>query len=305
MVPDVSLTSIFIQSVTNCVFSYSVIDRGCAAAPYGTASVHLQLARQVTFDHVTINNTPETGKHDECAIDFETDVDGCIIKYCTFENNAGAALEFLANRSVAFDSAFSRNVEVYNSFFRNNNWAYKKPIPSQIQIVDERPNRPTGTIHDNNYINASGVLFFGGDGDLSGFNVYNNVEGYGTDQTSPSVDKINPLSATQIEVVFSEPVEKTSAEDVNHYSIDGGIGRPQSSILTSSNRVILTVSNLTPNLQYTLTVSSVSDNNENTMGIENKTFTYVVVIDSTPPQISSVSATSANTVIISFNEVLD
>ena len=46
-IPDVSLTSLFLQCVTGAVLRDSVIDKGAGGAPWGTAAIHLQLARDV------------------------------------------------------------------------------------------------------------------------------------------------------------------------------------------------------------------------------------------------------------------
>ena len=167
-VPDVSLSSLFIQCVTNAVFRDSVIDVGAGGAPWGAAGIHLQLARNVLIENVTIKNMPHTGTNDECAIDFETDVDTCCIFNSTFENNAGAALEFLANQDGS-GSPVSRNISIINCMFRNNNWAQIYPNAGQIQIVNWNvDNRPTGVIFGCSFENPENVMFVNGDGDLSG-----------------------------------------------------------------------------------------------------------------------------------------
>lgn len=167
-VPDVSLSSLFIQCVTNAVFRDSVIDTGAGGAPWGAAGVHLQLARNVLIDGVTIKNMPHTGTNDECAIDFETDVDTCVIVNSVFENNAGAALEFLAN-SDGSETPVSRNVTVVDCTFRNNNWAKIYPNAGQIQIVNWTvDNRPTGIVYNCRFENPKDVDSINGDGDLSG-----------------------------------------------------------------------------------------------------------------------------------------
>lgn len=175
-VPDVSLSSLFIQCVTNAVFRNSTIDVGAGGAPWGAAGIHLQLARNVLIDHVTIKNMPHTGTNDECAIDFETDVDTCVIINSTFDNNAGAALEFLANKDGSL-MPVSRNISVINCVFRNNNWAKIYPNAGQIQIVNWNvDNRPTGVICGCIFENPEAVTFVDGDGDLSGMVQLDNRE---------------------------------------------------------------------------------------------------------------------------------
>ncbi|MDD4699297.1 MAG: hypothetical protein PHV07_03440 [Oscillospiraceae bacterium] len=171
-VKDVSLSSLFIQCVNNLEFSDSKIDVGAGGAPWGAAAVHLQLAKNILIDNVVIDNMPHTGTNDECAIDFETDVEDCVIKNCSFSNNAGAALEFLANIDGSA-TPVSRNIKVINCKFNNNNWAKIYPNAGQIQIVDWNTyNRPTIDIINCEFKNTNCVEDVNGDGDLTGVNVY-------------------------------------------------------------------------------------------------------------------------------------
>lgn len=173
-VPEVSLTSIFLQCVTNAVLKDTVIDKGAGGAPWGTAAVHLQLCKNVRIENVTIKNMPHTEVSDECGIDFETDVEDCVIIGCTFENNAGAAIEFLANFDVS-EQAVSRNIIIENCRFLNNNWACLYNNPSQILTQDwQRDNCPSVTVRNCIYENPENIIFVGGDGDLSNFDLINN-----------------------------------------------------------------------------------------------------------------------------------
>ena len=74
-------------------------------------------------------------------------------------HNAGAAIEVLG-----LSSPQPKNVEIRNSRFIRNNWA-RKLGPSEIFIWGTKNPDPkvccsTGTIHDNGYVLASGVVFF-------------------------------------------------------------------------------------------------------------------------------------------------
>ena len=175
-IPDVSLTSLFLQCVTGAVLRDSVIDKGAGGAPWGTAAIHLQLARDVLVENVTIRNMPHTDVSDECGIDFETDVEGCIIRRCVFENNAGPAVEFLANYDVS-DQASSRDIILEECTFLRNNWACLYANPAQILVQDwQRDNRPTGRITGCRYENPAGAGFLGGDGGIDGFVTEGNID---------------------------------------------------------------------------------------------------------------------------------
>ncbi|HHV51473.1 MAG TPA: right-handed parallel beta-helix repeat-containing protein [Clostridiales bacterium] len=175
-VPDVSLTSMFLQCVTNAIVKNVVIDKGAGGAPWGTAAIHLQLAKNVHLENVTILNMPHTGVSDQCGIDFEADVDNCSIINCTFMNNAGAAIEFLANFDCSPD-AVSRNILIKGCKFFNNNYMKMYTNPSQILVQNwQKDNRPTGWIVDCEYLNPEEVVFLGGDGFTDGFVTHNNTE---------------------------------------------------------------------------------------------------------------------------------
>ena len=165
-IPDVSVSSLFIQCVTKAVFRNSTIDVGAGGAPWGAAAIHLQIAKNVLIDNVVIKNMPHTGTNDECGIDFETDT--CVIKDCVFENNAGAGIEFLANKDGS-SNPVSRNIHIIGCRFIHNNWAKVYPEAGQIQIVNWNvDNRPTGTICDCYFENPEGIASVNGDGFLDG-----------------------------------------------------------------------------------------------------------------------------------------
>ena len=74
----------------NCIFDAS---GGHAFA--GTMGIMLVDTQNFTIRNCTFRNLPDSGSHDEGGIDFENRGDRCLIDKCTFENNAGAAIEVL------------------------------------------------------------------------------------------------------------------------------------------------------------------------------------------------------------------
>ena len=174
-VADVSLTSMFLQCVTGAVLRDTVIDNGAGGAPWGTAAIHLQLAKDVLIENVEIKNMPHTNVSDECGIDFETDVENCIIRGCSFENNAGAAIEFLCNFEMS-PMAVSRNVVIEQCDFVHNNWAVLYNNPAQILVqIWQHDNCPSVTVRDCRFSNPDGVVEIGGDGILDLFQTEGNV----------------------------------------------------------------------------------------------------------------------------------
>ncbi len=92
---------------------------------------------------------------------------------CTFEHNAGAAIEFLATPGNA--NAYTRNFIVRNCTFIGNNWA-KKLDNFQISVPDwQKGNTSSGRIYNNKYQNAPGTAFFGGTGNKSQIQLADNT----------------------------------------------------------------------------------------------------------------------------------
>ncbi|SFE67221.1 lamin tail domain-containing protein [Thermoflexibacter ruber] len=85
---------------------------------------------------------------------------------------------------------------------------------------------------------------------------------FSLDTSIPRVISVLFNSPTEIEVTFSKPIEKNSAEAINHYTISNSIGLPASVSLKSSDTktVVLRLANpLQINVNYTLTVQSIRD----------------------------------------------
>lgn len=101
------------------------------------------------------------------------------------------------------------------------------------------------------------------------------------DTIPPEVQMVNVISPTQLEVVFTKPVEQTSAENTSNYSVDMGIGMPSQAELDAAqfNRVHLTfTSSFTQALPYILTVDDITDFSGNTMSSQDIPFAYYVPV---------------------------
>ncbi|MEW6360316.1 MAG: LamG-like jellyroll fold domain-containing protein [Planctomycetota bacterium] len=137
----------------------SVFDASGWHASAGTMGIMLGNPQGLIIRNCTFRNQPDSGSHDEGGIDFENLGNGCLIDHCTFENNAGAAIEVLGLKSPQ-----PRNVEIMNSRFIKNNWVKKNWGPAEIYIWGKAQNPEvccsTGTIHDNGYVLNPGVQFF-------------------------------------------------------------------------------------------------------------------------------------------------
>jgi len=144
--------------VTNAVMQNCIFDASGYHAYAGTMGIMLIAPMNLTIRNCTFRNQPDSGCYDEGCIDFEANGNGCLVESCTFQNNAGAAIEFLG-----FHVPQVRNVEICRSRFIQNNWA-KKLGPSEIFIWGKNSTPEiscsTGSIHDNGYVLLPGIEFF-------------------------------------------------------------------------------------------------------------------------------------------------
>ena len=143
----------------NSVMQNCVFDAPGYHAFAGTMGIMLCNPRNLTVRNCTFRNQPDSGSHDEGGIDFENSGDGCLIDACTFENNAGAAIEVLG-----LSAPQPKNVTIQRSRFIRNNWALKLG-PSEIFVWGQGKKDPkvccsTGVIRDNGYVLAPDVCFF-------------------------------------------------------------------------------------------------------------------------------------------------
>lgn len=146
-------------SVRNAVIQNCVFDAPGFHAHAGTMGIMLVDPVNLTIRNSTFRNQPDSGCHDEGGIDFEAGGTNCLIENCTFQNNAGAAIEVLG-----LSRPQPMHVEIRHSRFIQNNWANKLG-PSEIFIWGAK--RPaltvccsTGTIQDNGCVLLTGVQFF-------------------------------------------------------------------------------------------------------------------------------------------------
>jgi len=127
-------------------------------ASAGTMGIMLVDPQGLVIRNCTFRNQPDSGSHDEGGVDFENSGDGCLIEGCTFENNAGAAIEVLGLKVPQ-----PRNVEIAASRFIRNNTAHKLG-PAEVYIWGRSPSPDvccsTGVIRDNGYVLNPGVEFF-------------------------------------------------------------------------------------------------------------------------------------------------
>ncbi len=148
----------FVVAVHRAILRNSIFDAAGWHASAGTMGIMLGDPQGLIIRNCFFRNQPDSGSHDEGGIDFENRGNGCLIDHCTFENNAGAAIEVLGLKSPQ-----TTNIEIRNSRFIQNNTA-KKLGPSEVfiwgRVRDPSVCCSTGTVQGNGYVLLPGVEFF-------------------------------------------------------------------------------------------------------------------------------------------------
>ncbi|TAF33129.1 MAG: hypothetical protein EAZ57_06850 [Cytophagales bacterium] len=98
------------------------------------------------------------------------------------------------------------------------------------------------------------------------------------DNVPPSVTTLELIGPKSLRLTFSEELDEVTAEALNHYAVNFGIGLPVSVVLSSNKKVVVLTyaSNFAFGTVYTLTVKSVRDLLLNEMGVQNLTFSRPV-----------------------------
>lgn len=148
----------FLVGIRRTVLKNSVFDASGWHASAGTMGIMLGDPQGLIIRNCYFRNQPDSGSHDEGGIDFEAAGNGSLVDHCTFENNAGAAIEVLGLRSPQ-----TTNVEIRNSRFIKNNTA-KKLGPSEVYVWGRSRDASvccsTGTVGGNGYVLLPGIEFF-------------------------------------------------------------------------------------------------------------------------------------------------
>ncbi len=140
----------------------------------------------------------------------------------------------------------------------------------------------TGT--DNSYISSSwfGMVCTYTSSNISGFYFDDFTWPFAADVTPPSLSSVSVINSTQLDVVFDEAVEISSAQNVLNYSVNNSIGNPSSAVRDAADLslVHLTFANAFQNgITNTLTVTGITDLNGNTLFTPSSLpFTYFIPV---------------------------
>ncbi len=131
----------------------------------------------------------------------------------------------------------------------------------------------------------------------------NDAISYDFNYTQLELSQLLTLSETEIQLVFNDKLDQTSAEMESNYSIDNGIGQPLFATLDAEDqtRVILTLgSALVESTTFQLDVSGIENSSGNSTLSDSQNFTFVI-----PVVIDTLYATSEKSCVIVFNKSLN
>ena len=103
------------------------------------------------------------------------------------------------------------------------------------------------------------------------------IQPYVPDITPPVISSVTAVSATAVDVLFNEPVEILSAQNILNYSADNGIGNPATAIRDGANHSLVHLSftnSLPARITLNITVINVNDVAGNTLLSGTGSFIY-------------------------------
>ncbi|MCF8297480.1 MAG: lamin tail domain-containing protein [Saprospiraceae bacterium] len=99
------------------------------------------------------------------------------------------------------------------------------------------------------------------------------------DTIPPDISKLSVVSSIELDIEFTESLNKTIAENVNNYIVNNGIGKPALAILDANNTALvhLTFANsFALGVQNTITISNIEDLKGNISPVFNEAFIYYI-----------------------------
>lgn len=159
--------------VINCehvLVQNSVFDNECGRhTNSGTAIVLMVGVKNLDYVNSIFTRTPDTGSHDQCAIDFESTNRNVRVRNCYFGQNAGPGVEFL---DIWGEKAFSLDHEVSGNAFEGNGWATHGGQGGSGGIHHYGGNFATAVIRDNLVYEPGRPLYHG---EFINFQLINNL----------------------------------------------------------------------------------------------------------------------------------
>jgi hypothetical protein len=106
------------------------------------------------------------------------------------------------------------------------------------------------------------------------------ITNYVPDTTPPSIVSAIATSANMVDVLYSEAINKTTAENTGNYSVNNSIGSPSSAVRDAANPALVHLNfsaSFASNIINTITITGIKDLAGNTLTSATSTFLWYVV----------------------------
>jgi len=205
------------------------------------------------------------------------------------ETGTSDTIKIFRQTGTTSSLVFTGNAEVINSSATSVNITFRitRKAGGNWEVYADRLGGSNYTLYGNFTENTHSVTthfgFFGRYTTASRYNMYRfddvNIREIVGDTTKPLAQSVSIISATQLDVLFSENIETVSAQSITNYSVNNGIGNPATAVLDGSNKslVHLTFSSALVNAtNYSISINNVKDLAGNVMGAQSIPFSYFI-----------------------------
>ncbi|WP_337103737.1 Ig-like domain-containing protein [Paenibacillus sp. YIM B09110] len=141
------------------------------------------------------------------------------------------------------------------------------------------------------------------DGDTWSYKVYESDPEPPRDTTKPRITSSKITSEAKIELVFSEQITESSAENWSNYRINNNLDITGIDLSSDRKKVTITTEKQESGTVYTLTVKNIKDHAGNTMDSRSDLY-FGAVVDRTAPAVTKFTQ-QGNKIVITFSEALD
>ncbi|OQX95244.1 hypothetical protein B6I21_06410, partial [candidate division KSB1 bacterium 4572_119] len=124
------------------------------------------------------------------------------------------------------------------------------------------------------------------------------------DITSPAVDSVHAVNDTIINIMFSEIVDRHSAEEISNYEISKSI-TVKNAFLNSDERLVSLTTSAHHAGTYQIYISNVFDQADIPNKIPDSTFAEYNYVDTKKPEITSIEVINEFLLAITFSEMID
>ncbi len=106
-----------------------------------------------------------------------------------------------------------------------------------------------------------------------------NISPLFVDNIAPAIVSATAISATQVDVLFNEPLNAAAANTAANYTINNGIAVQTANLDGANPKLVhLTVSSMTSGTNYSLNATGIKDLAGNTATVQTASFSYIAVV---------------------------